>query len=253
MVQERFYSLLKQRFQRDMEAQPPLFPWETELLDYEDGVAPGWAAFQFWQPKLSTSLLPVALPQEVMAQLFEKCQALVKSTAKNGRRLVEAVEVLFPSQGPALNALAGSVLLGPSRDGEGLAVRLLGSQIPEAYDLATPEQQMALVMVAAHEMLSRLTLKLSESEPSVSQSWETTVGRLHLHAAREGNCLRLEAQLPVAGTVELRGDATHTAAERGGAGVATLMVADVQPDQAFQVKVSLVDSEAPLGFTIQIQ
>lgn len=253
VVQERFYTLLKQRFQREFEANPLSFPWEDEFTVYEDGVAFSFAGFEAWTPQLAHLRLPVTLPTEVMAQVFEKCQSLAKSTVQDGRRLVEAVEALFPQQGESLNALAGSMLLGYSRDGEGLAARLLGSQVPEAYETATPEQQMTLAMIAAYEVLSRLTLKLSDLEPAVSQSWETSVGLVNLHALREGHSLRLEAQLPVAGSVELNGAGNHTQSELAEAGVAMLVVSDAHAGQTYQVQVMLKDAEAPLGFTIQIQ
>lgn len=252
VVQERFYNLLKQRLQREAEANPVLFPWESEVMEYEDGPVLGWESIAAWQPQLRLLRLPVALPEAVLAQLLEKCQAVVQSTAQGGRRLVEVVESLFPEQGSVLNDLAGSVLLGYSRDGDSLAARLLGNHVPEAYETASQEQQMTLAMIAAYEMISRLTLNLSSQEPSVTQVWETSVGRLNLRAAHEGNSLRLEAQLPAAGTVELKGVATHTCAQRDGAGVATLLVADAHPGQAYQVQVMLKETEAPLGFTIQL-
>ncbi len=253
VVQERFHTLLKQRFQQELQANPPLFPWEDELMEYEDGPAFSLAGLEAWKPQLESLRLPVALPAEVMAQVFEKCQSLAKSTVQDGRRLVAAVEGLFPNQGEPLNALAGSMLLGYARDGEGMASRLLGRQVPEAYETATPEQQMTLAMIAAYEVLSRLTLKLSEIEPAVSQSWETSVGRVNLHAVREGHSLRLEAQLPVAGSVELDGAAAHTRSDLDAAGVATLIVSDAHAGQTYQVQVMLKEAEAPLGFTIQLQ
>jgi len=253
VVQERFHTLLKRRFQQELQANPPLFPWEDELMEYEDGPVFNWAGFEAWKPQLNSLHIPVALPAEVMAQVFEKCQSLAKSTVQDGRRLVAAVEELFPNQGEPLNALAGSMLLGYSRDGEGMASRLLGSQVPEAYETATSEQQMALAMIAAYEMLSRLTLKLSEVEPAVSQSWETSMGPVNLRAAREGHSLRLEVQLPVAGSVELDGAAAHTRSELDAAGVATLMVSDAHVGQTYQVQVMLKEAEAPLGFMIQLQ
>ncbi|UBF29401.1 hypothetical protein K9N68_17125 [Kovacikia minuta CCNUW1] len=39
-VQDRFYSLLKQRLQTEIQQNPPLFPWETEVNDYETEYAP---------------------------------------------------------------------------------------------------------------------------------------------------------------------------------------------------------------------
>jgi hypothetical protein len=34
-VQNRFQAILKRRLQAEIERHPPLFPWETELSDYE--------------------------------------------------------------------------------------------------------------------------------------------------------------------------------------------------------------------------
>ncbi len=250
VVQERFYTLLKQRFQREMEARPPLFPWETELMEYEDTL-PATLGLSAWEPQLRQLRLPVALPDEILAKLFQRCQDLAQSAVQDGRRLVEAVESLFAVDPQSLNLLANAVRLGYSRDGEGLATRLLGNSMPETYASAPQQQQLTLAMIAAYEMLNRLTLKLSAAEPSISQSWETAAGPLLLHLAYGDGTLRVEAELPAGGSVRLEQGAQRTQAERTESGSVVLQMM-LQPESICRLQVSLVGGDAPLGFAIQL-
>ncbi len=252
VVQERFYNLLKQRFQQEMEASPPLFPWETELVEYEDVVAVS-SGIAAWEPQLRQLRLPVTLPTSVLETLFQRCQALTQSALQDGRRLVEAVESLFPDESQSLNALAGTMLLGYSRDGEAMADRLLGNNVPESYEAAPHQQQMTLAMIAAYEMLNRLTLKLTDHEPNVTQAWETASGTVHLKAEKiSGDLLRIEATIPESGRVTVSNGASSTQSQRDGEGVVTLLIDGIQANQTYQVQVSLLSADDALGFAVQL-
>ncbi|NJM56920.1 MAG: hypothetical protein HC857_05100 [Synechococcales cyanobacterium RU_4_20] len=251
MIQERFYSLLKQRFQQEMEVRPPLFPWETEIVEYEDIVSFS-AEIAAWEPQLQQLQLPVPLPAAVLATLFQRCQELVRTTVRDGRRLVQAVESLFAVEPLSLDELAGSMMLGEARSGEALATRFFGSNLPESYETAQPQQQMTLAMIAAYEMLNRLTLKLTEHDPCMSQSWETVAGTLHLKAEKVDRMLRIEAKLPDSGRVTVLQEASRTQTQRQGAGLVSLLVDQVEPNQTYQVQVELLGAESPLGFAVQV-
>ncbi len=251
MVQERFYTLLKQRFQQEMDVRPPLFPWETEMVEYED-VLSFSADIAAWEPQLQQLQLPVALPAAVLATLFQRCQELARSTVQDGRRLVQAVESLFVVEPMSLDELAGNMILGEARSGEALATRFFGSNPPESYESAPQQQQVTLAMIAAYEMLNRLTLKLTEHDPVLSQSWETIAGTLHLKAEKVGRMLRIEAKLPDSGRVTVVHGASHTQTQRQGAGLVTLLVDNVQTNQTYQVEVVLLGAESPLGFAVQL-
>jgi hypothetical protein len=101
-VQDRYYALLKNRLQSEIEQNPPLFPWETEQYRYETG----W----LWSRQLKTIQLPIPVPGDLLAKLLERCQNLAQSSLKEGAKLVQAVEELFPNQPEALNHLAGLVM-----------------------------------------------------------------------------------------------------------------------------------------------
>ncbi len=255
VVQGRFYALLKQRLRADAETSLPLFPWETEVLDYEDE----WSAVPVagaavWRPQFDNLRLPVSLPMDLMAQLFERCQSLVQVSAQEGRRLIDALDSLFPGQGPTLNLMAGNVILGYSRDGESLASRLLGFQVPATYGEASPQQQMTLAMVAAYELFSTLTLKLSASAPEVTRSWETMEGLLTLRAlySAEAGSLKVEATLPAPGCLTVRSAESATTTHRDQAGVAVLLLSEVRLGCQYDLEVELDGIEIPLKFVVQL-
>ncbi|NJM46387.1 MAG: hypothetical protein HC860_09575 [Alkalinema sp. RU_4_3] len=127
-MQDRFYALLKHRLQSEIQQNPPRFPWEQTAMDYRDEVAltPAFAVDlrSLWLAQLRRLSLPVAMPDNVLAQLLEQCQSLAASSLKEGAKLVKAVEALFPEEGVALNQLAGLVLVSPVRGGASLQQRL---------------------------------------------------------------------------------------------------------------------------------
>ena len=124
-VQNRFQAILKRRLQVEIERHPPLFPWETEMSDYEpdssDVIADSWVPpVRIWMPQLSNLTLPVSIPENVLAQLLDACSEAVSSRRQLGAKLVSAVESLFSDQFQLLNNVASLVLrsLEPARDGD---------------------------------------------------------------------------------------------------------------------------------------
>ncbi|MFM5903020.1 MAG: PatU, partial [Dolichospermum sp.] len=82
-MQERFQAILKRRLQAQIAKNPPLFPWETQLLEYPDsveeqslGLVPVWG----WTVHQSQLNLPIALPENIFWQLLAKCQLLLTSS-----------------------------------------------------------------------------------------------------------------------------------------------------------------------------
>jgi hypothetical protein len=255
VVQGRFYALLKQRLRADAETSLPLFPWETEVLEYEDEVmAIPVTGVAVWRPHFDNLRLPVSLPMDLMAQLFERCQSLVQVSVQEGRRLIDALDALFPGQGSTLNLMASNVILGYSRDGESLASRLLGFHVPATYAEASPQQQMTLAMVAAYELFSTLTLKLSASAPDLTRSWETMEGLLTLRAvySAEAGSLKVEADLPAPGSLTVRSAEAATTTHRDQAGVAVLLLSEVCLGCQYDLEVELDGIEIPLKFVVQL-
>ena len=176
MLQDRhFFSVIKRRLRDELEHNPPLFPWETEVQDYPDDL---------WNLNLKVVQLPVALPQAVLEKLLSACQASIQTVSQKGRQLVQAVESFFPNDPQQLNDMAGMMLLGAARDEEGGKAWILG-QPPQSYETASPQQQMALTLLAADQILfDLLSLDLSPHRPQADSHWETEWGTIALEASQ---------------------------------------------------------------------
>lgn len=260
-VQDRFYSLLRHRLRDEVARKPPLFPWETEVLEYEseyaDLLAPELVPTTAWAAQLPTLNLPVPMPDGLMNRLFDQCQQLVRSSLREGEKLVQVVESLFPGHAPALNELAGYVLASPARSGSAAAVRSLSPQeagFPTHYNAATAPQQMVLSLVAAREILNSLTLAVTANQPKVERQWHTTAGILTLQAEWvEAGCVRVRSILPCAGQVQSKGNEVEAVAQRPNAGVLSIELIDLVPEQIYPLEVHLTLPGMPvLTFAVQI-
>lgn len=224
-VQARFQTLLKQRFEIEAQRQPPLFPWETAVVEYLDTVPELEAAIALpnprsnpWLAQLAALAIPTQLPEQVFATLLSHCQRVAQTTAKEGAKLVQAVAALFPEEELALNDFAGLVLRPAARSAH---------QAPELdldYEAVGRDRQMVLALMAARELLESLTLVIPTDGQGVERQWLTAIGPLTLRA----NCvhpngpLDVTMTLPCAGEVTLQGDrarATAACATPGTIGV----------------------------------
>ncbi|MEH2062137.1 MAG: PatU [Nostoc sp.] len=211
-VQDRFQTVLKSRLQIQAQDHPPLFPWETQLIDYPDFVdepsmtlVPSWG----WMVQQSKLTLPTRLPERVFQQLLEQCQALVTSSVPLGAKLVQVVENFFPNDSQALNDIAGLVLRSTYRSVNTLETM---PAIQSDYSDLQPRQQMALSLLAAKQLLENLTLPVSPTSPVVERQWLTSVGALNIRVEYQSlgklTKLLVQAELPVKGTLTLRGSGT---------------------------------------------
>lgn len=257
-VQERFYALIKRRLSAEIERNPPLFPWETDICDYEaevaDWISPELVPIGFWAAQLQHLNLPVPMPEQLLQQLLTQCQGVVQSSLREGMKLVQAVESLFPDQSQALNQLAGLVLASPARSGAATLANRTGSGFPSTYDTATPAQQMALSLLAAREILSSLTLVLSPSQPTVEKQWLTEAGLVTLRAIYPTlpGGLRIQAELPCAGCLQLQGQATESTAQRVTPGIVSVEMFDWQPGQTYPLEIHLgAPDQQPLRFAVR--
>lgn len=254
-VEDRFHALLKRRLQTEIERNPPLFPWESDLLEYEAD-APELVPTVLWTTQLRSLNLPVALPETVLKQLFHQCQALVQSSLKEGAKLVQAVEALFPGQSQALNNMAGFVVAAPARSGAAItALRNAegtspSEGMPKSYEAANTAQQMALSLMAAREILNSLTLPLSAKEPVVERQWQTEMGMLTLKAEVADATLRVRGDLPCGGKLQLQGAEVQSSASRGAAGSLSVELCGVEPNRTYSLEVQLPD-ESILMFAVQ--
>jgi hypothetical protein len=260
-VQDRFQTLLKERLKAEIESNPPLFPWETELrnydLDYPDDAAREWVPpLHLWTPQLQNlrwGRLPIPIAQGVFAQLLEPCQELVMSSLREGSKLVRAVDSLFPGQSDELNELAGLVLRGSLRG-------LLDLEDFPNYEAATTDQQMVLSLLAAREIIDSLTLNCPADREPVSREWLTGLGPLTLEAQYLSNAdterripsLRVECQFPGGGSLELKGNNAEATAQRPNSGCLSVELFDPQPDKIYSLEVGFQNfDDRPLMFAIR--
>lgn len=273
-VQERFQALLKHRLQSEIQKNPPLFPWESEIHDYEssspacnpvgagltpEAVAVGSGAkipTLIWLRQLEQLELPVKVPQAVLAQLLAQCQSVMRSSLREGAKLVRAVEDLFPGQADSLNYLAGLVMTSPARSGATSPAPAASVNFPGSYETAVPAQQMVLSLLAAREILSTLTLTVSATQPKVDRQWLTELGALSLQVEYETTSatpsVRIQSTLPGGGSLTLQGNEQQSIARRPNAGNLSVELFGLQPGQFYVLDVQLTELEqATLTFMIQ--
>ncbi|MGC9503718.1 hypothetical protein [Baaleninema sp.] len=259
-VQDRFQALLKRRFQNQLQDNLPLFPWETEVLEYDTDPVDERTGVRvpslLWLKQLQTIELPVTLPEEVLSELLARCQQLVGSSLRQGERLMAAVESLFPEREEELNLWTERLLIwSASRGGDKLLESSdAADNFPPSYDAATPTQQMLLSLLAAKEIVETLSLHVSPDAPERRQ-WLTSRGWLTVEAdyRNDSDRPRLTAlcQLPEGGRVQLCGDAKLATAQRSDPGDLCVELPDVRLDGTYTLEVRLDSSEqSPLVFAI---
>jgi len=266
-VQERFHFLIKQRLMSEYEKTPPLFPWESELREYPaesaDPIGASYSA-SLWNQHLSSLKVPGLLPEPVLNALFERCQDIVLSPIKQGVQLVRAVEALFPAQGDLLEPIADIVLVPAYRsdDDTQTAVFEQVNQLAGDYDSAQPEQQIALSMMAAQEILSAMTLSLSAQKPEDSREWITACGLLKLSASyTDTRCadgstdkqLAINAVLPDSGQIRLWDGDVEKRALCAKPGSLDLNWGSFASEKTYVLEISLRSEETALRFVIKLE
>jgi hypothetical protein len=260
-VQERFYTLLKRRLRAEIERNPPLFPWETEVYDYSSEGS-DWATSEMvpgklWTIQLQQLNLPVPMPETLINSLFDQCQAVVQSSLREGAKLVQVVESLFPGQSTTLNQLAGFVLASPVRSGAAVVQSRPDSPaFPKDYEAATPAQQMALSLIAAREIINSLTMQVSPSQSKAERSWQTAAGLLQLETEYQPQTvhrLRIQAQLPCEGSIRFTHEDAQTVAQRSTPGYVSVELFNPEPDRIYPLEVCLQGAEQPpITFAVQL-
>ncbi len=246
-VQPHFEALLKRRLQQEIAHRPPLFPWEKGLQTYPDSVTPGTASI--WLDHLNNLTVPAGIPEEVLADLLKECQRVVHDIQQTGRRLVAAVELLFPDQPQTLEYVAGLV----ARP----AYRSTQAQVLEQVDYArasTP-QQVALAMLAAQDIFEALSLTVSADAPSQERSWLTASGLLTvqaLYTATPAPQIEIKALLPAHGSLTMTIAGETVGSQRSTPGELMLRLT-AQPGSVGQLDVSLGSNQVtPLSFQIMV-
>jgi hypothetical protein len=255
-VQERFQAVLKRRLKVEVEDQPPLFPWETQILDYPEYVdepvmelVPSWA----WVAHQSKLNLPTLLPENIFRQLLDRCQALITSSLPLGAKLVQAVESFFPNESQLLNDLAGTIQLRANlRYGDTLNPM---PNLDSDYSDLQPQQQMLVSLLAAQQLLESLTLPISTTNPVLERQWLTSVGVLNLRVEYQSQGpvpkLLIRGDLPSKGVVKLQGSGSQARAESSSPGCLSVELCCTQLDEAYTLIVELKEiDQQPLLFVI---
>jgi hypothetical protein len=200
-VQDRLHALLKNRLRLEFENRPPLFPWENEVKEYPvelPSFANVSAPSLAWLPQVEQFRVAHTLPETVLAQLLERCQVMAQAGLKQGAKLVKTVEALFPEYTASLEPIA-QIVLTPAYRSSSMQSSVIQEleNIAGSYDSATPEQQIALSMLAAQEIMSALTLAVSVQQPRLTREWITAQGLLILEMAYQDDMLLLRCRVVV--------------------------------------------------------
>lgn len=250
VVNNRFETLLKDRLKAEIQRNPPLFPWETELKEYcsyaDEFIPSEVPSVNVWMAQKQNLRWSIPIPESVFAQLLDPCQAVLQSSLREGEKLVKAVEALFPGQSEPLNQLASLVVRGAVRN---------GTFLQPQYETAAPEQKMALALLAAQEIIRALTIHSRLNHEPVQQQWLTLFGLFTLeieYSQRQyGSSLKILAQLPQGGRLLLMGEDAETSAQRSDSGYLKLEWIDPTPNQLYRLNVLLHDHhQNPLSFAI---
>lgn len=254
IVNNRFETVLKNRLKAEIQRNPPLFPWEVEQTEdafsYPDAFVEQKVPFlSLWTAQKQHLKWSIPIPEAVFDQLLTPCQQVLQSSLREGAKLVRAVETLFPNQPQPLNELAGLVIRG------GLRSPLESPGTSPQYDSATPEQQMVMLLLAAREIMSTLSLTCVLNQPPVEQRWLTAMGVLTVEAQYQerpqGTALRIMGQLPLGGQLHLQGQDVETTAQRSDQGYLCLELLNPKPHEMYQLNVQLNHSGSkPLSFAV---
>ncbi|MEA5618874.1 PatU [Cronbergia sp. UHCC 0137] len=239
-VQERYQAVLKRQLQKQIQDHPPLFPWETQFIDYPESLEQSSPGFAWgWLVKPEQLKLPIPLPDQVFQQLVDKCQELLTSSLPLGAKLVQAVENFFDEDSLVINDLAGLVLRSSYRSVEAPQA---APSIESNYTELLPRQQMALSLMAAKQLLENMSLSISPTESVVERQWLTDVGnlsiRVELNSVDAVTKLSVQSQLPYEGVLKL-----------GEKGCQTM----VQSALAVNPKVELCCQQSNQTYTLEVE
>lgn len=250
VVQTHFEALLKRRLRQEIEPRPPLFPWEKTLQDYPDSLNQEVHSSASWLTHLQNLDIPTSLPDDVLAQLFEQCQQVAQHTRQKGRRLVEAVEGLFPDQPQTLENIATLVARPAYRSSQAPALSTID------YGTASSQQQVALSMMAAQSIFDALYLEISATRPTMQRQWLTPSGTLEVTATYSpGEVPRLfvAVQVPEAATLSLTSSDGTITSSRTSAGELVAKVNHPQGQVPYCLDITLdATATCPLRFQVLV-
>jgi hypothetical protein len=243
-VRERFQALIKRRIQAELQNNPPLFPWETEVSEYEtDEVASSSpdVGENLWLTQEKKLRLPVSIPQEILLLLFNRSQSVVQSSLSEEAKLVRAVEVIFPSHSQLLKKFAQKIL-NFSPNFAQLDFSQANTKFPDSYAAAKENERMVLLLLAAKQIFGFLTLALSPSNELVERQWLSELGMLTLQAEYQWEAeliksMRIQCLFPCGGVLKLQGGQAIAQSERPDPGYLSVELFDLAPNQSYPLQV----------------
>jgi len=203
IVEKRFQDILKHRLSEQIELHPPLFPWETEVIEYPTDFGDEFSGSKVssW---LSQICLPVQLPARMLSQLVCACCEIIDSFDPQPIQMVKVVSQLFPDQFNFLNQQAGLLAVaGVSRGVATFTKEFESIEALDSYENCSIEQQMTLSLLATQQILNALILNLSDEKPFIEKEWETPRGNIFVKAyyLKFNQQIRVEIDLPEQGQI----------------------------------------------------
>lgn len=266
-MQQRFYELLKRYLQVEIEQRLPKFPWESEVLEYESeyqshnsSVTTGTnTSVPVWALQLHDFNLSSLLPEPLFIVLVQRCQTVITTPCQLGAKLVRVVKEFFPEEVVTLHDLAGRLLIMESATRSGKVANHThrwANRLAE-YELAPRPQQMLMTLMAAHEIITALTITVSIQHPQVRRSWLTTGGVLDikvnaLTSRGKITTLRVAGDFPRGGTLEFGSGDTLGATSCLVAGSLSVERGNITPGEMIPLNVYLPDID-PTGLTLIVE
>lgn len=253
--------------QKFVGSSPPLFPWETEVTDYPTESSDSISDIKIsslWLNHVQSLRISSLLPEEVLQVLFVRCTSMVRFPIKQSRKLIRAVEYLFPDQLDMLEPIADMVLVPAYRSDRSTQDALINelAAVVGSYDSARPEQQVALSMLAAQEIFASLMITISVDDPIVIRTWITSIGDVELTIRllckkrllrKNTSQLNITALLPSGGQVVIKSAEIEQLGTRSQSGKLEVALDNPIANMTYQLKVLLDSENYPLFIAIHYE
>lgn len=251
ILENRFQEILKRRLTLEIERRPPLFPWETENVEYPtDNLSPSW---------LSQLALPVQLPVQVLSQLIQACSQRLDSFEPHSKKIVQIVSELFPNQLDFLNNQANILrLAGATRSSATLLQNIELIEDLGDYEECSLEQKMTLSLLAVEQIFKALILNLSVTKPIIKQEWEIEIGKIVVQGtylnSNSNQQIKVEINVPEQGEITWLNQNQTLKINCNPSEKVTFYLTEVELEKIYSINISLFDqAQSFFTFGLKIQ
>lgn len=263
-VRDRFQAILKRRLKDEIQNNPPLFPWENSISNYEPDrpmkvESEALSELHLWAAQQEKVKLPVSIPPKIFVQLLERSQAVTQSSRSQAAKLVRVVEALFPGHSQVLSKFADkAIAMAACKNSPQRELFSKSAKFPLTYETATVAEQMVLLLLAAWQIIDCLNLKLSPNQLTVERQWLTNVGLLTLKAKylvenQLIRSIRIEGNIPCGGSFKFQGGQSQASTHRPDPGCLSVELFDLEPNQTYPLEVQLQQlGQKPLIFAVSV-